>query len=355
MFEQRKTFVGPIQLISASARGYMYMWMYEIRPPEHHFLLASFSSTLVKQQKTTPSRVYRGTRKAVDKNEMKKLNLTCRIPQVVVKLSAVSLTMVREHHIASLRFAAECELSFRSHKGDGGTISLHMYMRSGLVLESGPFRSEHAVNIIKMDPIAFVEQNNVLFMLGGTVLVVSVVVTALLVRAELGGDVHGSSALSFFRERVERQPVIGRTSTTSMKDAIHGSVPAGDVSGKFVIPRFSRTNQSMFTNPQQSQFDRGLYQCTPPDESACTDEMGASGSIQLSLSLDANLGLLTVSLKQACDLPSKRQDDNPNPYFRVSLDIPDGAKTQQQTKTFRATTSPEIGEDFYFQAGDSEL
>ncbi|ETN82678.1 C2 domain protein [Necator americanus] len=67
------------------------------------------------------------------------------------------------------------------------------------------------------------------------------------------------------------------------------------------------------------------------------------------MSLDANLGLLTVSLKQAYDLPSKRQDDNPNPYFRVALDIPDGTKTQQQTKTFRATTSPEIGEDFYFQ------
>lgn len=45
------------------------------------------------------------------------------------------------------------------------------------------------------------------------------------------------------------------------------------------------------------------------------------------------------------------QDDNPNPYFRVALDIPDGVKTQQQTKTFRGTTSPEIGEDFYFQVG----
>ncbi|KAL6725135.1 hypothetical protein Aduo_019947 [Ancylostoma duodenale] len=93
----------------------------------------------------------------------------------------------------------------------------------------------------------------------------------------------------------------------------------------------------------------------PPDESACTDEMGSSGSIQLSLSLDANLGLLTVSLKQAYDLPSKRQDDNPNPYFRVALDIPDGVKTQQQTKTFRATTAPEIGEDFYFQIPATQI
>ncbi|KHJ93917.1 C2 domain protein [Oesophagostomum dentatum] len=221
-----------------------------------------------------------------------------------------------------------------------------------------------------MSPLNLVEEDNVLYILAGTIFVVSVVVITLFIKTkanrfeqnlvEMSMDAHHYRCKSFnrtdtdddarsldnFRERVQRPtrdilPVRDPLATTS--------VPTGDVSGKFVIPRFSRISQSMFVNPQQSQFDRGLYQCTPPDESACTDEMGSSGSIQLSLSLDANLNLLTVSLKQAYDLPSKRQDDNPNPYFRVALDIPEGAKTQQQTKTFRGTTSPEIGEDFYFQ------
>ncbi|EPB77663.1 C2 domain protein [Ancylostoma ceylanicum] len=110
-----------------------------------------------------------------------------------------------------------------------------------------------------------------------------------------------------------------------------------------------------YSNALRAEKLIALSHLQPPDESACTDEMGSSGSIQLSLSLDANLGLLTVSLKQAYDLPSKRQDDNPNPYFRVALDIPEGVKTQQQTKTFRATTSPEIGEDFYFQIPAAQI
>ncbi|KAJ1366938.1 hypothetical protein KIN20_027739 [Parelaphostrongylus tenuis] len=109
---------------------------------------------------------------------------------------------------------------------------------------------------------------------------------------------------------------------------------------------------------QKSRQNRSIYHlhCArmselerPQDESACTDEMGSCGSVQLSLYLDANLGLLTVSLRQAYDLPNKRQDDNPNPYFCVALDVPEGARTQQQTKTFKGTTSPEIGEDFYFR------
>ncbi|RCN44124.1 hypothetical protein ANCCAN_09898 [Ancylostoma caninum] len=170
-----------------------------------------------------------------------------------------------------------------------------------------------------------------LYVLGGTILVVSVVVTALFIKTkasrlnwfeqnlvEMSMDAHHYHCKSFnrtdteeetksidqFRERVQRHS----HGILPVRDpAADSALPTGDVSGKFVIPRFSRTSQSMFVNPQQSQFDRGLYQCTPPDESACTDEMGSSGSIQLSLSLDANLGLLTVSLKQAYDLPSKRQ------------------------------------------------
>ncbi|PIO66845.1 C2 domain protein, partial [Teladorsagia circumcincta] len=158
--------------------------------------------------------------------------------------------------------------------------------------------------------------------------------------------------LGMYHEKVERHSLPTVSHHSPLKDAV--STP-GDVSGKFVIPRFSRTNESMFTNPKQSQFDRGLYQCTSGDESACTDAMGSSGSIRLGLSLDANLGLLTVSLKQAFDLPSKRQDDNPNPYFRVALDVPEGNKTQHQSKTFVGTTSPEIEEDFYFQIPAAQI
>ncbi|VDM84756.1 unnamed protein product [Strongylus vulgaris] len=280
-------------------------------------------------------------------------------------------------------------------------------------------------------PTTFLDEGNLLYLLGGTIFVVSIVVITLFIKTkanrlnwyvftfyklehiidiplrfeqnlvEMSMEAHHYRCKSFnradteddtkssdhlltrnpfsFRERIQRNQHDIHPVTDPLPLVGH---PTGDVSGKFVIPRFSRISQSMFVNPQQSQFDRGLYQCTvrrrvpsvchlhlsefkPPDESACTDVMGASGSIQLSLSLDANLGLLTVSLKQAYDLPSKRQvkfivaviayDDNPNPYFRVALDNPDGAKTQQQTKTFRGTTSPEIGENFYFQIPAAQI
>ena len=70
----------------------------------------------------------------------------------------------------------------------------------------------------------------------------------------------------------------------------------------------------------------------------------------MSLSLDAALSILTVSIKQAMDLPSKREDENTNPYLKVALDIPDEQiKNEQQTKIFTGTISPAVQEEFYFQ------
>lgn len=50
-----------------------------------------------------------------------------------------------------------------------------------------------------------------------------------------------------------------------------------------------------------------LFQ-VPDSESSYDDEsIGCSGSLKLGLWMDANLGVLTVSLKQANDLHAKRQ------------------------------------------------
>ncbi|CAI4225461.1 unnamed protein product [Auanema sp. JU1783] len=128
--------------------------------------------------------------------------------------------------------------------------------------------------------------------------------------------------------------------------------PSGDF---FTIPRMNKNSRSMFTNINHKEFDRGLYQCQAPDESVCSEEMGAAGSMQLSLSLDANLGILTVLLKQAIDLPSKRQDDSPNPYFRVALDVPEGQKMEYQTKTYKETACPTIDEEYCFQIPAAQI
>lgn len=58
------------------------------------------------------------------------------------------------------------------------------------------------------------------------------------------------------------------------------------------------------------------------DESACSSvTMSAVGSIQLSVSHDVNLNLLTVTIVKAVDLPTKREDDLPNPFMKVSLEV----------------------------------
>lgn len=86
-------------------------------------------------------------------------------------------------------------------------------------------------------------------------------------------------------------------------------------------------------------------------ESNYDEEAGFCGSLKLALYMDTNLNLLTVSLKQATDLVAKRQDGHPNPYFKVSLDVPDHAepKHYQQTRIAKCTSSPIINEDFCFQ------
>ncbi|CAJ0583967.1 unnamed protein product, partial [Mesorhabditis spiculigera] len=128
----------------------------------------------------------------------------------------------------------------------------------------------------------------------------------------------------------------------------------GDVSNMFTIPKANRQQRSMFTNPVQSQFDKGLYQITGPDsESSYNEEsIGASGSIKLSIFHDPNLGIITVCLMQAIDVPSKRQDGNPNPYFRVALELPENKETkvEHQTKVQRNTSSPTVNESFCFQS-----
>lgn len=135
-------------------------------------------------------------------------------------------------------------------------------------------------------------------------------------------------------------------------------MPKGDLSSLFTIPQAKKKVRSMFTSLHQNQFDRGMYQCQMADESACSSvTMTSSGSVQLGVTYDSNMGLLTVALKQALDLPSKREDDKPNPYLRVSLEIPDSAtpKVENQTKTFTATVSPLIEEEFCFQVTQTQL
>jgi len=125
-----------------------------------------------------------------------------------------------------------------------------------------------------------------------------------------------------------------------------------DLSDAFTVPRIQKPISSMFRNPNQSQIDRGLYQTTMDAESSYDEEScGTGGCIKLALSVDLNLGLLTVGLKQAVDLVPKRQDGHPNPYFKISLDIPESTepKVQQQSKIYKGTSSPVIDEEFFFQ------
>uniref|UniRef100_A0A914ZGB9 C2 domain-containing protein n=2 Tax=Parascaris univalens TaxID=6257 RepID=A0A914ZGB9_PARUN len=139
-------------------------------------------------------------------------------------------------------------------------------------------------------------------------------------------------------------------------------IPAGDLSGMFTVPRASYQSSSMFRNLHHSQFDTGLYQtpgCSQMNDSESlydAESIGSYGSVKMGVSFDENLNLLTVSLRQAIDLNAKRQDGDPNPYFRVSLDIPstntDGQQRQkspQQSKTYRDTSSPIMNDEFYFQ------
>ncbi|CAD5227388.1 unnamed protein product [Bursaphelenchus okinawaensis] len=123
----------------------------------------------------------------------------------------------------------------------------------------------------------------------------------------------------------------------------------GDVSNMFHVPKITQ-HTSMFAKLSQSDIDRGLY-TTNVAESSYDEDSGFCGSLKLALYMDTNLNLLTVRLKQATDLVAKRQDGYPNPYFKVSLDVPDQTrpKSEQQTKVAKNTASPAIEEDFFFQ------
>lgn len=86
-------------------------------------------------------------------------------------------------------------------------------------------------------------------------------------------------------------------------------------------------------------------------ESNYDEAAGFCGSLKLALDIDPNLNLLTVSIKQAIDLVAKRQDGQPNIYFKIALDVPDQteAKHYQQTKISKNTSSPFVDEAFFFQ------
>ncbi|KAI1718893.1 c2 domain-containing protein [Ditylenchus destructor] len=128
-------------------------------------------------------------------------------------------------------------------------------------------------------------------------------------------------------------------------------LPTGEF--PFTVPKMLKSTNSMFKSLDQSQIDRGLYQTTMDSESCYDDEsIGCCGSIKLGIFMDPNLNLLTVTLKQAMDLVAKRQDGYPNPYFKVSLDVPDSPfpKIVQSSKIYKDTASPSvIGEEYFFQ------
>ncbi|KHN75986.1 Synaptotagmin-9 [Toxocara canis] len=166
----------------------------------------------------------------------------------------------------------------------------------------------------------------------------------------------------------EAQRKQSRIVSVVRKDEKSTPIPSGDLSEMFTVPKASYQSSSMFRNLHYSQFDRGLYQtsgyCQMNDSESLYDaeSIGNYGSVKMGVSFDENLNLLTVSLRQAIDLNAKRQDGHPNPYFRVSLDIPSNniegqphQKSPQQSKTYKDTSSPILNDEFYFQVTANHL
>ncbi|KAL7070803.1 hypothetical protein ACQ4LE_009936 [Meloidogyne hapla] len=132
-----------------------------------------------------------------------------------------------------------------------------------------------------------------------------------------------------------------------------------DPTDVFIVPKLQRQSNasliSMFSSLDQSQLNRGLYTSqldqVPESEYDKNGSCGNCGSLKLALCMDNNLNLLTVSLRQAIDLIAKRQDGQPNPYFKVALDIPESPfpKIEHRSKICKATSSPIVAEDFFFQ------
>ncbi|CAB3399304.1 unnamed protein product [Caenorhabditis bovis] len=214
----------------------------------------------------------------------------------------------------------------------------------------------------------------VLVVLSATVLIVIFAVIALFIKSRNQLNWYEQNVLDLgYTPMRLRCPSFTRTDTeeTTVSDIVEqGSpsrpfreaatlpIPKGDLTNLFMIPTAKNRPRSMFSKLHSNQFDRGMYQFPMGDESACSSvNMVATGSIQICVSHDANLNLLTITLRQAIDLPSKREDDNPNPYMRVTMEIPEQRKpaVEHQTKTFMATASPTINEDFFFSVPADQI
>uniref|UniRef100_A0A0K0EZN0 C2 domain-containing protein n=1 Tax=Strongyloides venezuelensis TaxID=75913 RepID=A0A0K0EZN0_STRVS len=128
-----------------------------------------------------------------------------------------------------------------------------------------------------------------------------------------------------------------------------------DFAGMFVIPKLDKPHPSLFDRISQSQIDRGLYKTTFGDIESCYDDEQTAGSccgsIKISMHLDSSLNLFTVVLKQANELISKRTEDLPNPYFKISLEVPESkeGKVTHVSKIYKNTINPEINQEFFFQ------
>ncbi|CAI5454706.1 unnamed protein product [Caenorhabditis angaria] len=214
-------------------------------------------------------------------------------------------------------------------------------------------------------------QESFLIILCATVIIVVVIVASLLMKTqkqlnwyeqnvlEMGSSPLHVRCTSFNRTNTEETTPFD-TKPTLLECFRDSPIPKGDLSNLFMIPKAKKGPRSMFSNLHQNQFDRGLYQFPTQmgDESACSSvTMTTSGSLQLSVSHDVNLNLLTVSVKQGLDLPTRREDDQPNPFMKVSLEIPESKKpnVEHQTKTYMSTSSPQINEDFYFPVTAQQL
>ncbi|EFO98269.1 CRE-SNT-7 protein [Caenorhabditis remanei] len=205
-----------------------------------------------------------------------------------------------------------------------------------------------------------ITEQNFLIVLCATVVIVVLFVSFLLVKSKNKLNWYDQNVLDMGENPTHRRcTTIYRTNTdeATVNEIKIGecfpaatNIPKGDLSNLFMIPKAKKGARSMFSNLHQNQFDRGLYQFPTGDESACSSvTMAAVGSIQLSVSHDVNLNLLTVTIIKAVDLPTKREDDLPNPFMKVSLEIPDSKKPEDhQTKVYNGTASPLINEDFYF-------
>ncbi|CAI2358199.1 unnamed protein product [Caenorhabditis sp. 36 PRJEB53466] len=217
-------------------------------------------------------------------------------------------------------------------------------------------------------------EQNFIIVLCATVVIVVLFVSFLLVKSktklnwydqnvlDMGTNPTHLRCTTLYRTNTEDttyEPArVNLTDTFRESTSSSSNIPKGDLSDLFMIPKAKKGPRSMFSNLHQNQFDRGLYQFPMGDESACSSvNMSAVGSIQLSVSHDVNLNLLTVTIIKAIDLPTKREDDQPNPFMKVSLEIPDSKKpsVDHQTKVYNGTASPLINEDFYFSVTSQQI